>query len=70
MLKALNRLLRRALLFYRKLVKDLQKHGLKMNTYNPYLFNDMKNGKQLTVILNVDDLKVTHMVPFEITFFT
>ena len=69
MLKALYRMLRSALLFYRKLFKDLQKYGLKMNPYDPCVFNVMKNGKQLTVTFHVDDLKVSHMDLFNITFF-
>ena len=35
-LKALYRLLRSALLFYRKLVKNLREYGIKMNSYNPF----------------------------------
>ena len=68
-LKDLYGLLRSALLFYRKLVKDLHKYRLKMNPYDPYFFNGIKNGKQLTVTFHVKNLKVSHMDPFEITFF-
>ena len=40
-----------------------------MNPYNPCVFNDMKNGKQLMITFHVDDLKVSHMDPFEIKLF-
>ena len=40
-----------------------------MNLYDPCVFNGMKNGKQLTVTFHVDDLKLSHMYPFEITLF-
>ena len=57
MLKALYGLLLSALLSYHKLVKDLQKYGLKMNPYDPCFLNSKKNGKQPTVKFNVDNLK-------------
>ena len=68
-LKVLYGLIQSAILFYRKLVKYLQKYGLKMIPYDPCAFNGMNNGKKLTVTFHVDDLKVSHMDPFEITFF-
>ena len=69
MLKALYGLLRSALLFYRKLAKDLHKYGLKMNPYNPCVVNGMKSGKQLTVTFHVNDLEVSHMDPINIALF-
>ena len=68
-LKDLYRLLRSALPFYRKLVKDLHKYGLEMNPYNPCVFNGTNNGKQLTVTFHVDKLKVSHMYLFYMTLF-
>ena len=68
-LKALYGPLQRALLFYRKLVKDLYKYGLKMNPYDPCVFNGTNNVKQLTVTLHVQRIKVSHMDPFKITLF-
>ena len=50
-----------------QLVKDLQKYGLKMNPYDPCVFNGTENRKQLTVAVHVDDLQVSNMDPFEIT---
>ena len=69
MLKALYALLQSALVFYRKLFKDLQNYGLEMNPYKPCVFNIIKNGNQLTVTFHVDDLRVSHMYPFKITLF-
>eukprot|EP00956_Cyclotella_meneghiniana_P028301 scaffold65295_cov71-Cyclotella_meneghiniana.AAC.14 len=60
MLKAMYGLLRSALLFYLKLVKDLTDFGFTMNPYDPCVANKMVNGKQLTVAWHVDDLKVSH----------
>ena len=40
-----------------------------MNPYNPCVFNDKKNGKQLMITFHVDDLKVSDMDMFLITLF-
>ena len=64
MYKALYGLLRSALLFYKKLVGDLQKYGFKVNPYDPCVANAMINGSQMTVTWHVDDLKVSHKDPF------
>jgi hypothetical protein len=60
MLKAMYGLLRSALLFYLKLVKDLKADGFTMNEYDPCVANKMVNGTQMTVCWHVDDLKVSH----------
>jgi hypothetical protein len=57
---ALYGMLRSALLFYRKLVADLETEGFEINPYDPCVANRMVNGKQQTVIWHVDDLKVSH----------
>ena len=69
MLKELYGQLQSSLILYRKLVKSFQKYGLEMKPYDPCFFNGMKNGKKLTVTFHVNDLKVSHMYPFEITLF-
>jgi hypothetical protein len=61
MLKAMYGLLRSALLFYLKLVKDLTDYGFKLNPYNLCVANKMVDGKQMTVVWHVDDLKISHM---------
>jgi hypothetical protein len=59
MLKAMYGLLRSALLFYLKLVKDLQAIGFELNPYDPCVANKMVDGNQLTVMWHVDDLKIS-----------
>jgi hypothetical protein len=69
MQKALYGLLRSALLFYKKLVKDLEDYGIEINPYDPCVANMMIHGKQMTVTWHVDDLKVSHVDAFELTKF-
>jgi hypothetical protein len=47
--KALNRMMKSALLFYRKLVAKLNNMGYKINPYNPCIANKRVNGTQMTV---------------------
>ena len=58
--KALYGLLCSALLFYKKLRGDLEGLGFKVNPYNRCVANKDINGKQLTVVWYVNDLKVSH----------
>jgi hypothetical protein len=62
-------LLRSALLFYKKLVADLESVGFKLNPYGPYVASKTINGIQMTVCWHVDDLKVSHIDPHEINNF-
>ena len=50
-----------ALLFYIKFVKNLKSIEFELNPYDPYMSNKIVNGAQLTVVWNVDDLKVSHV---------
>ena len=68
-LKPLYGLLRLALLFYKKLRKDLADMGFEVNPYNPCVANKMINGSQMTVTWHVDDLKVSHKKSTEVTKF-
>ena len=68
--KAMYGMLRAALLFYKKLRKDLEKMGFVINPYNPCVANKMVNGKQMTVCWHVDDFLVTHMEEDAITGFS
>jgi hypothetical protein len=61
MLKVLYGLLQSALLFYLKLVEDLTDYGFELNPYDPCVANKIENGKQMTVVCHVDDLKISHM---------
>ena len=61
LLKALYGMMESSLLFYKKLVKDLQEQGFKVNPYDPCVANKMVNRKQLTLTWHVDDLKASHV---------
>jgi hypothetical protein len=61
--KALYRCLKSALLFYRTLLANLKSIDFELNPYDPCVANRMANGKQLTVIWHVDDLKILHIDP-------
>ncbi len=69
MQKALYGLLRSALLFYNKLVADLESNGFVLNPYDSCVANKIVNGKQMTVCWHVDDLKVSHCDPAQVTIF-
>jgi hypothetical protein len=60
MQKAIYGLLRSALLFYKKLVANLESIGFKLNPYDPCVANTEVNGTQMTVCWHIDDLKVTY----------
>jgi Reverse transcriptase (RNA-dependent DNA polymerase) len=63
LLKALYGTLQAALLFYKKLKKDLEGIGFTINPYDPCVANRIINGKQHTVTWHVDDLKSSHVDP-------
>ena len=63
LLKALYGTLVAALLFYKKLRKDLESIGFKVNPYDSCVANRVVNGKQHTVTWHVDDLKSSHVDP-------
>ena len=67
--KALYRLLRSALLFYNKLVVDLESDGFVLNPYDSCAANKIVDGKQMTVYWHVDNLKVLHCDPVQVTIF-
>ncbi len=58
--KALYGMLKSALLFYKKLRKDLESNDFKVNPYDPCVANKMVNNHQFTVVWHVDDLKISH----------
>jgi hypothetical protein len=67
--KALYGLLQSALLFYKKFVGDIEKYGFVVNPYDPCVANKTVNGSQMTVTWHVDDGKVSHKDPNEVTKF-
>ena len=59
--KALHGTVVASLLFYRKMRRDLEAEGYKVNPYDPCVANKMINHKQATVVWHVDDLKYSHV---------
>ncbi len=57
MQKAIYGLLRNALIFYKKLVADLESIRFKLNPYGLCVANKEVNGTQMTVCWCIDDLK-------------
>jgi hypothetical protein len=66
--KALYGLMRSALLFYRKLKKELEDYGFVTNPYDPCVANKItKDGNQHTVVWHVDDMIASHVDKFKNT---
>jgi hypothetical protein len=69
--KALYGLMRASLLSYRKLQKELEQYGFKVNLYDPCIANMItSSGELMTVIWHIDDLMGTCMEDFELTKFS
>ena len=49
-----------ALLYYKKCVKSLNRHGLKLNPYDGCVANKIVNGKQINICFHVNDYKISH----------
>ena len=60
-LSALYGIMKAALLFYIKFVKNLKNIGFELNPYDPCVANNIVDDAQLTVVWHVDDLKVSHV---------
>ena len=60
-LNALYGIMKAALLFYLKFVKNLKSIGFELNPYDPCVANKIVDGVQLTVVWHLDELKVSHM---------
>jgi Reverse transcriptase (RNA-dependent DNA polymerase) len=60
LLNALYGIIKAALLYYQRFVRDLQSIGFQLNPYDPCVANKIVDGLQLTVVWHVDDLKVSH----------
>lgn len=61
LLKALYSTLKAALIFYKKLVRDFEKKGFKVNPYDLCVANRMVNSKQQAIAWHVDDMKISHV---------
>jgi len=57
---AIYGMLQSALLWYKRLQKDLEKENFIFNPYDPCMANQKKNRKQHTICFHVDDLKSSH----------
>jgi hypothetical protein len=69
--KVIYGLLKSALLFYRKFVNNLKKYiwPFIINPYDPCVANATITGHQMIVTWHVNDLKILHVDPFQITKF-
>jgi hypothetical protein len=67
--KAVYGLLRSALLFYQKLIGDLENNGFVLNPYDPCVANKVINVKQMTVYWHVNNLNMSHEDPKKVTAF-
>jgi hypothetical protein len=63
MQKALYGLLRSVLLFFNKLMANLESDGFVLNPYDSYVASKVVNGKQMTVCWHVVNLKALHCDP-------
>ncbi len=59
--KALYGMMKSALLFYRKLVSELQEMGFEINPYDPCVANKTVNRSQMTIRWHVNDLMISHL---------
>ena len=60
-------MLKSALLFYKKLKNDLESNGFWVNPYDPCVANKQINGHQMAIVWHMDNLKVSHKDPWEVT---
>ena len=60
LVKALYGTIRAALIFWRKITKQITKWGFTVNPYDWCVANKMLRGSQLTITWHVDDLKISH----------
>ena len=67
LLEVLYGLLHLALLFYKKLRTDLENMVFVITPYDPCVATKMVNGSQMIMTWHIDDLKVSHVGPQEVT---
>ncbi len=60
MTKAIYRMLKSAIWFYKKLRADVEANGFIVNDYDSCVTNKIVNVTQMTVAWHVDDLEVSH----------
>ena len=59
-LNAIHGIMKAALIFYLKFVESLTSIGFVLNPYDSCVANKIVNRHQLTVVWNVEDLKIFH----------
>ena len=59
--KYLYRTLWSALIFYKKILKDMESQGFELNLYDPCVVNKMVNGKQIMIVYQVDYLNILYV---------
>ena len=64
--KALYGTLQAALLFWKLLSNALQEWGFKINENDRCMANKKSNGRQCTITLHVDNLKISHVYKAEV----
>ena len=58
--KAMYVTLKAAQLYYRKISKELKEYGFMINQCDPCVENKRTNKGQITMVLHVKDMKVSH----------
>ena len=64
---ALYVMVKSALVFHLKPGANLESQGVKINPHDQHVANKMMNEEQMTIVWHVDDLKMSHKCPWEIT---
>ena len=59
--KALYGTLQASLIFWKKLTATLIDWGFEINPYDWCVANKTVNGEQLTIVWNVEDIKISHI---------
>ena len=57
------------MLFWKILSTSLQEWGIEINPYDWCVTNKIVDGKQITIVWHVDDLKISHVDPAVVTTF-
>jgi hypothetical protein len=67
--KAIYSFLESFLILYKKIVDDLMKHSspFTINPYDPCITNATIAGYQMTITWHINDLKILHIDPFQVT---
>ena len=60
LIRAMYGTLKAALLYYRKISKELREYGFVINPHNPCVTKKWTDEGQLTVVWYVNDMKVLH----------